>query len=88
MIILVKIIECHGQRKETIIKARTDSLEEAINRAIKKGYRKCLRFVRDDSLTLAKNAFIGQQYGQLVTRLKDGSTTPITGRVAIKAEQF
>lgn len=65
--ITIEIVECYGEYKTTTLTARTDDLEVAIERAIKKHTgRSNIYFWRDNGISIGADALAGSQYGQLV----------------------
>lgn len=86
MTITVTITECYGDRRTTILKARTDDLSEAVARAIRKGYGKGKSFHRDRGISVGSDALTGTQYGQIGHSIGNRTCSLDTGRVAIRAE--
>lgn len=88
MAILVSITECYGDRKTTHLRAKTDDLEVAIDRAIKKAYGAGRSFHRDNGISVGRDALQGTQYGQIGKPVKRNpcASSMQTGRVSIKAE--
>ena len=87
--IKITITECYGLHRSTTLRARTDDLEIAVQRAVRKHaptYKSRVRFVRDNGISVGANALVGTQYGQIghVERVGCGINMD-TGRVSIKA---
>ena len=86
--ITITITECYGDRKTTILKARTDDIEVAINRVLAKGYGKGKVFIRDNELSHGSDALRGSQYGQLMRWSESANAhTSVTQRVLIHADK-
>ena len=87
MTIIITITECYGERKTSILRARTESLDVAINRAIRKAYGAKKYFCRDNSISIGNDALNGSQYGQIGHSVGNETTSLDTGRVCITAEK-
>lgn len=61
MAIKVTITECYGEYKKTILTARTDDVNTAVERAIAKGYGAGKYFCRDYGLSIGPDALSGCQ---------------------------
>jgi hypothetical protein len=86
--IKVTITECYGDRRTTTLRARTDDIDVAVERAIRKhapAYGARTRFVRDSGISVGHDALQGTQYGQIGHAAGNGISLD-TGRVAIRAE--
>lgn len=86
--ITVTITECYGDRRTTTLRARTDDVEVAVERAIRKhapAYGSRTRFVRDSGISVGYDALQGTQYGQIGHACENGISLD-TGRIAIRAE--
>ena len=88
MAIIITIEECYGDRKTTTLCARTNDLDVAIERAIRKGYGAGKVFCRDHGISVGQNALLGSQYGQIGhTSKRFNGVSLDTGRVCIRADQ-
>lgn len=87
MTIIVTITECYGERKTSILRARTDNLYVAISRAIRKAYGARKYFCRDNGISIGNDALSGSQYGQIGHSVGNWTTSLDTGRVCITAEK-
>lgn len=88
MTIIVTIKECYGDHKTTTLCSRTDDLDTAIERAIRKGYGAGKVFCRDHGISVGLNALLGSLYGQIGhTSRRFSGISLDTGRVCIRAKQ-
>lgn len=88
--IIVTIQKCDGSCAAYTHHARTDDVDTAIDRAIRKMYHGggALFFSRDNGISVGPDALAGTQYGQIMRRLSardGGGASAVTGRISIRA---